>query len=91
MAPHVYGDSMSVIENTSKPESMLNKKSNAVCYHTVRESVAMGETLTAHIPGAENPADLMTKVLSGSKRQYLVQNLLHDIYDNDMLPYPVTE
>ncbi len=65
-ATHVYGDNMSVIKNTSLPESTLNKKSNAVCYHAVRESVAMGETLTIHMPGAENPADLMTKVLSGS-------------------------
>ncbi len=90
-ATHVYEDNMSVIKNTSLPESTLNKKSNAVCYHAVRESVAMGETLMMHIPGAENPTDLMSKVLSGSKRQYLVQNLLHDIYDNDMLPYPVSE
>ncbi len=82
---------MSVIKNTSKPESTLNKKSIAVCYHAVRESVAMGETLMAHIPGAENPTDLMTKVLSGSKHQYLVQNLLHDICDNGMHPYPVSE
>ncbi|KAL7447683.1 hypothetical protein ACHAXS_000066, partial [Conticribra weissflogii] len=67
-ATHVYGDNMSIIKNTSMPESTLNKKSNKVCYHAVRESVAMGETLTAHILGAENPADLMTKVLSGSKR-----------------------
>ncbi len=65
-ATHVYGDNMSFIKNTSKPESNLNKKSNAVCYHAVRKSVAMGETLTAHIPSAK-PADLMTKVLSGSK------------------------
>ncbi len=45
----------------------------------------------AHIPGAENSADLMTKVLSGRKSQYLVQNLLHNIYDNDVHPYPVSE
>ncbi len=88
---HIYGDNMSIIKNNSLPESTLNKKSNTVCYHAVRESVATGETLTTHIPGAENPANLMTKVLSGSKRQYLVRNLLHDIYDNDMLPYPVNE
>ncbi len=73
------------------PESTLNKKSNAVCYHAVRESVAMGETLAMHILGAENSVDLTTKVLSGSKHQYLVRNLLHDIYDNDMLPYSVSE
>ncbi len=66
-ATHIYGDNMSVIKNTSMPESTLNKKSNAVCYHAVTESVAMGKTNTTHLPGAENPVDLMTKVLSGSK------------------------
>ncbi len=80
-AAHLYGDNMSIIKNTSKPKSTLNKKSDAVCYHAVRESVAMGENLATHIPGAEKPADLMTKVLSGSKHQYLVQKILHDIYD----------
>ncbi len=88
---HVYGDNMSIIKNTSKPESTLNKKSNAVCCHPVRESVTMGETFTTYIPGAENPADLMTKVLSGSKCQYLRQNIFHDMYDNDMHLYPVSE
>ncbi len=71
-ATHIYGDNMLVIMNTSKTESTLNKKSNTVCYHTVRESVAMGETLTSHIPGTENPADLITKVLSGSKHNFIV-------------------
>ncbi len=65
-AKYVYGDNISVIKYTSYPESTLNKKSNTVCFHTVRESVAMGETLAAHIPGAENTKDIMKKVLSGS-------------------------
>ena len=38
---YVYGDNMSVIHNTSKPESVLKKKSNSICYHFVREAVAM--------------------------------------------------
>ena len=41
---YVYGDNMSVIFNKSRPESELNNKSNSVCYHAVRESVAMGHT-----------------------------------------------
>ncbi len=90
-ATHIYGDNMSVIKNTSKPESTLNKKSNTVCYHEIKDSVAMGETLTAHILGAEKSAALMTKVLSGIKCQYLVRNLLNDKYDNDMLLYPVSK
>ena len=38
---YLYGDNMSVINNTPKPESCLNKKSNSICYHFIREAVAM--------------------------------------------------
>ncbi len=51
----------------------------------------MGETLQTHINEADNLENLMTKVLSKSKHQYLVQNLLYIIHDNDMGPYPVSE
>ena len=40
---YIYGDNMSVIHNTQRPESNLKKKSNCICYHAVRESIAMGE------------------------------------------------
>jgi len=45
----IYGDNMSVIHNTQRPESMLKKKSNSICYHAICKSVAMGESLTGHI------------------------------------------
>ena len=78
---YIYGDNMSVIHNTQRPESVLKKKSNSICYHAIRESVAMGESLTGHVPTAQNPADLLTKVLVGQKRRDHVGNLLWDIYD----------
>jgi hypothetical protein len=78
---YIYGDNMSVINNTSKPESTLKKKSNSICYHFVREAVAMEECLTTWIPTLKNWADLLTKVLSGTKRRELVQGILYDIYD----------
>jgi hypothetical protein len=80
---YIYGDNMSVIHNTQRPESMLKKKSNSNCYHAVRESVAMGESLTAHIGTNENVGDLTTKVLYGQKRRYMVLQLLYDIYDDN--------
>jgi len=64
----IYGDNMSVIHNTQRPESTLKKKSNAICYHAVREAVAMGECLVGHIPSKENPADLATKIVPGGQR-----------------------
>jgi len=81
---YVYGNNMSVIHNTQRPESTLKKKSNEICYHYGRESVAMDECRTGHIDTNENPADLATKVINGgAKRDYLVGKILFDIVDND--------
>ena len=79
---YISGDNMSVIHNTQRPDSVLKKKSSSICYHAIRESVAMGESLTTHIPTLQNPADLLTKVLYGAKRQSHVRNILYDIYDD---------
>ena len=79
-----YGDNMSVIHNTQQPESTLRKKSNSICFHAVREAVAMGELLTGHVRTTENPADLLTKVVAGgAKRNYLILLLLFDLADHD--------
>ncbi len=76
---YIFGDNtMSVIHNTQRPKSVLKKKSIAICYHFMRESVAMGECLTAHIRSEDNPADLCTKVMpGGQKRDRLVDMVLH--------------
>jgi hypothetical protein len=81
-ATYVYGDNMSVIHNTQRPESTLKKKNLAICYHAVREAVAMGEILTGHIGTDDNLSDFMTKVTYGQKRRHLVGSVLHDIYDD---------
>ena len=79
---YIYGDNMSVIHNTQRPESVLRKKSNSICYHAIREYVAMEEMLTAHIRATENLADLGTKViLGGQKKDHLVSKLLFDLTD----------
>ncbi len=77
---YIYGNNMSVIYNTQRPEPMLKKKSNSICYHTIRESVVMGESLTGHIGTNEIVSDLATKVLYGQKRQFMISQLLYDIY-----------
>jgi hypothetical protein len=56
----VYGGNMSVFHNTHRPESFLKKKSNSICYHVVRESAAMGESIIGHLPSVDNPADIYT-------------------------------
>jgi hypothetical protein len=79
---YVYGDNMSVIHNTQRPESTLKKKSLSICYHFLREAVAMGEILTAHVSTHENPADIGTKLIPpGQKRDHLVSLILYDLCD----------
>ena len=63
----IYDDNMSMIKNTQHLESTMNKKSNSIFYNAMRESVATGESITAHIGTNENIADLATKVLYGGK------------------------
>ena len=78
---YIHGDTMPVIYNSSRPESVLRKKSNSVCYHAVHESVAMGKSLVGHIPSKENVTDLMKGVLYGQKMK-VVSNILYNIKDN---------
>ena len=78
---YTYRDNLLVVHNTSKPESVL-KKSKSVYYYKFCGLVAMGESLVGHIPSKENVSNLMTEVLYGQKRKYLVSSILYDIHDN---------
>ena len=85
-ASYVYGNNMSVVANSSRPESTLKKKSNSICYHAVREAVAIGEALVAHIPTKKNLADLFTKVLYGQAQRFLVSRMLWDVFPREDAP-----
>jgi hypothetical protein len=78
----IYGDNKSQVTNSSRPESTLKKKCNSICYHAIRESVAMGESLICHLCTQFNLSDFLTKVTNGAKRRRLVGNVLYDIYDD---------
>ena len=82
-ATNVFGDNMSVIHNTSKPESTLKKKSHSICYHFIREAAAMNEIRTGHVATEHNPADIGTKIIpAGRKRDHLVGLVLWDLADD---------
>ena len=77
---YVFGESILVVTNVSKPELTLSKKSDAICYHSVREALAMGEALVAHIPTRSNLDDLFTKILYGFHQRFLVSRMLWNMY-----------
>ena len=65
---YVFCDNRGVVKNVSIPESVLNKKHNAINYHTVREAVAADILRIGKEDGETNLADLLTKVITGQKR-----------------------
>lgn len=77
---YVYGDNQSVLANSTKPFSVLKKKSCSIAYHYVREGVAKNEWMTTYISTHLNIADLLTKSLAnGEKRTRFVSMILHHI------------
>ena len=68
---HILCDNDSVVNNTSKVESSLNKKHSYIAYHFYRWNVAAGVCKIAWVPTGENIADAMTKRLSVTQREYL--------------------
>jgi len=73
---HVKADNMSVIKNSSLPESVLKKKSNSICYHYVRERAAAGVIVVSYEPTESNLADMLTKIQPGPVRQRLARMVL---------------
>ena len=79
---YVYGENMSVVTNVITPEPKLRKKSNSICHHAVREAIAIGKALVAHILTKKNLAgpDLFTKALYGQTRRFLVDRIPCDVF-----------
>ena len=73
---HVRVDNMSVVKNTTIPESVLKKKSNSIAYHYVRENVAGGTMKIGYEPSGTNLADMLTKTQSGPQRKRLADMVL---------------
>jgi hypothetical protein len=74
---NILCDNQSVVNNSSLPQSTLNKKHNAICYHLAREAVASGGVRIGKEDGVHNIADLLTKLLPGPRRKELLQKLTY--------------
>jgi hypothetical protein len=74
---HILADNMSVVKNTSLPDSTLKKKSNSIAYHYVRERVAAGVVDVSYVHTSCNLADMLTKIHGGKERHELAQMVLY--------------
>jgi hypothetical protein len=73
---HMRVDNQSVVHNTTRPESMLRKKSNSIAYHFTREGVAALWLKIGYEPSDTNLADMLTKIQSGTKRKSLLDQVM---------------
>ena len=57
----VFGDNESVVKSATMLHAKLHKRHNMSSFHFVREAIARGFIAFTHIPGTENPADILSK------------------------------
>ena len=72
----MFGDNKSVLDSSTIPHSKLTKRHTALSYHRVREAVAAKVLSFFHIPGKDNPADVLSKHWGYQQVWPLLQPLL---------------
>ena len=72
----LFCDNEAVVTNSTKPESTLKKKHNAIAYHRVREALAAGIAKVANEDGLTNLADGLTKCLPGPRLKEIFSAIL---------------
>ncbi|CAJ1933829.1 unnamed protein product [Cylindrotheca closterium] len=82
---HTCVDNMSVVKNSSVPESQLKKKSNAVAYHYIRSRCAIDILRIEWIISAENLANVLTKIQPGTVCDRLMEHIMWKAKQNGKL------
>ena len=78
---YLFGDNEAVVKSGTIPHSRLAKRHIALSYHYVREAIASGMIVFAHIPGDQNPADILSKHWAYSNIWPMLKPLL--FYEGD--------
>lgn len=58
---YMFGDNESVVNSSMQVHAKLHKRHNMLSFHRVREAIAAKMVVFHHIPGAINPADILSK------------------------------
>ena len=72
----MFGDNESVVNSSAKPHAKLHKRHTALSFHRVREAIAAGIVGFYHIPGEDNPADILSKHWGYQQVWQLLQPLM---------------
>ena len=58
---YMFGDNESVVKSASLPHAKLHKRHVILSFHRVRAAIASKMLRFLHIPGSDNPADILSK------------------------------
>ena len=58
---HMFGDNESVVNSSTNIHAKLHKRHTALSFHRVWEAIASRYVSFNHIPGIENPSDVLSK------------------------------
>ncbi len=58
---YLFGDNQTVVNSATQPHGKLHKRHTMLSFHRVREAIASKMIVFTHIPGAMNPADILSK------------------------------
>jgi hypothetical protein len=72
----MFGDNESVVNSSILPHAKLHKRHNALSFHRVREAIASGVYVFAHISGENNPADILSKHWGYSSVWHMLKALM---------------
>ena len=72
----MFGDNEAVVKSSTIPHSKLTKRQSILSCHRVREAIAGKIVRFYHVPGVENPADVLSKHWGYQQVWQLLQPLL---------------
>jgi hypothetical protein len=79
----MFGNNESVVKSATIPHLSLMKRHNALAYHRVREAIAAKVLYFCHIPGNQNPANVLTKFLPWATSWPMIEPILLWIGETD--------
>jgi hypothetical protein len=73
---YMFGDNKSVVDSATTPHAKLHKRHTALSFHRVREAIASKFVGFYFLPGADNPADILSKHWAYSATWQMLQCLI---------------
>ena len=77
----IYIDNRAAIAIAENDKVTMRTRHIDLRFHWVREQIKNGEIVLLHVPGENNPADVLTKIVSWQRQANLLRQMMHFDYE----------